>query len=185
MPLKKSCVRHNPLWYALSCLGTSQGAVHREPDPPLSPISDQQGNVVIGMTHWNQAQRSLMGLLLRSKYYSRDAYYAKTWPAASNFPIFLLSPFPCWALKDIGSQVSRGEKLKHRSVLANLSYFLLPGAPSCNSFIHSTWNPTAVNPIHKGKGIIRVEQVISWWLILSSGFTVLHSHLFWNLMIES
>lgn len=86
--LKKSCVRHNPLWCTLSCLGTSQGTVYRGPDRPLSLISDHQGKVGIGKTHWNQAQRSLMGLIFRSKYYSRDVYYKKTWPAASNFPFF-------------------------------------------------------------------------------------------------
>lgn len=169
IPLKKSCVRHNPLWYALSCLGTSQGAVYREPDPPLSP-SDQQDGVGIGKTCWNQAQTSLMGLLFRRKYSSRDAYYEKTWPAASHFPFFLLSLFLCWALKDIGNQICRGEQLKHKSVLASLSYFLLPCGPSCNSLIHSTWIVVnccsiVVNPTHKGKGNFKVEQIISWWLI--------------------
>lgn len=160
-------------------------SVHREPDPPLSPFSDHQGHVAIGKTHWNQAQRSLMGLLFRSKYYSRDAHYTKTWPAASNFPSFLLSPPPCWALKDTGSQVSRGEKLKHKSVLANLLYFLLPGAPCCKSFIYSTWIPLLLISLLKGKEIEQIKCHLKWWLTSSSEFTVLHSHFFWNLMIES
>jgi len=60
-----------------------------------------------------------------SKCYSKDAYYT-TLTAASDFP---LSPLPCCDLKEIGNQVSRGEKLKYKCALATLPYLLLPGAP--------------------------------------------------------
>lgn len=116
IPLKKSRVRHNPLWFALSCLGTSQGAVYREPDPPLSPISDQQGNAVIGKNFGIRLRGPWWDCSLGANTSQRMYIMQKLSQQSLIFPFFLLSPLPCWALKDIASQVSGGEKLKHECV---------------------------------------------------------------------
>lgn len=66
IPLKNSCVRHNPLWYVLSCLGTSQGTAQGawSSSLPHQWPSDTLVGTVIGKPHWKQAQGSLDGIVL-------------------------------------------------------------------------------------------------------------------------